>query len=117
MFGVIELGLHLHKRWRKLSHRLLTSRASGICERQGKHYRTHPDDVFPKGFHLTYSDSASGPLALQVNYFFITGVCRCRPPRKTISPVFNGSRRVAEFQWSVTGCVADSAQPKGLDSV
>jgi hypothetical protein len=48
----------------------LTSRASGICERQGEHYRTRPDDVFPKGFHLTYT--ASAPLALQVNYFFIT---------------------------------------------
>jgi hypothetical protein len=41
----------------------LTSRASGMCERQGEHYRSHPDDIFPKCFHWTYSDSASGPRA------------------------------------------------------
>jgi len=63
MFRIIELRAHRNKggpRWR---HRLSRGRAPSISERQAQHYRTYPDDVFPKRFHLTCSDSATGRIA------------------------------------------------------
>ena len=63
MLRIIELRAHRHKGWPRWRHRLLPGRAPSISERQAQHYRTYPDDVFPKRFHLTYSDSAAGIIA------------------------------------------------------
>jgi hypothetical protein len=60
MFRIIELRAHRHERWPILRHRLLTSRAPSVCERQAERYRSHSHDVFPEGCHFTYSDSAAG---------------------------------------------------------
>ena len=71
MFRIIELRAHRHERWPILRHRLLTSRAPSVCERQAERYRNHSHDVFPEGCHFTDSDSAAG--LISARRFF-----RCR---------------------------------------
>jgi hypothetical protein len=41
MFRVIELRLHLHKPWCRLSEEQWSS-TSGVCQRQAEHYCNHP---------------------------------------------------------------------------
>jgi hypothetical protein len=79
MFRIIELRAHRHERWPILRHRLLTSRAPSVCERQAERYRSHSHDVFPEGCHFTYSDSAAG---------LISAITRSRNLRLTAKRIF-----------------------------
>jgi len=51
MLRVIELRLHLHKPWCRLSDRHSRS-TSGKCQRQTEHYYNHPHYPCPEGCHF-----------------------------------------------------------------
>jgi hypothetical protein len=54
MFRVIELSLHLDKRWRRFSHRL-PRRTSGVSEGQAEHYCKHTYYLCLKRRHFLLS--------------------------------------------------------------